>query len=934
MQASTLNPRVAVVGLFAVVMVGLALSTGASADDPSEHASSSNPVNSADASGPRADDGGAILVGNPPLNQPYARVPTWLHAAPDLGPLLKPPTPSLDEVRDHLRAADVPRAIAAAERYVAEHRWGRDAAAAWMALGLLYREQERHNLASESFTKVRLSRGPLAEWGAWHEAEQDLERGRPWVAIKECDTYVKTYPEGQFVDACQRLQARANVETGNYARARALAKEYDERLPDGAIAEHIEVLIVRRLMTADPAAAVPLLQQLAVSHAAPLTGRFAEDALAALYEAGHEQAVIPSDSASLIRRALSLRDVKRKHEAWAIFEQLQRLADDDPTARAFVERDAETFGWRTHRWDFLARTYGELQVSTKGSKEAWDTYRALSRGGRFDEAATVAVDALVKHGQSRDWKWKEEEIGRTMMLAGRYAEAAVKFDDLASRRGWSGRRGAYYAAFSTYMSGEHDKAIARLTSIIDTDRNHEEPARYWRARALDALDRPDEAAADRAWLAANSPTTWYGTLAAQPSPDAAAGAQLSREGRWPGGETAARASLSGPLPQSSFAPTASSTPPAAGTAGNAAPAHIGSVHKLAIASGPAAPVPVQGRPPSSGFGALRWAGATDIAVPTFRDPAPDAPPSLVVVPSQTMPPRSYPSGNLYDERQAMDALRRFANTHEQGWPELQAVVDFTKVGLYDHSGPLISRVFEEWREAYRLRTHPKHQHARKIPNQNEQWRQLFLVTRDHHHTARFVHGLWDQVETPELRREAMTLGYPLAHDRTLWAEARTHSVDPFLVLGLMRQESTYNANAVSRVGARGAMQIMPRTGHLLADIKGMHDYTTGDLEDPILSIRLGVSYLGLLLDRFDGAWPLAVASYNGGPFNVSSWLKGTGSDMPMDQWVEHIPFRETRDYVKKVTAGYADYTALYAPVGSRVIVPRTPRGDDPDIVDF
>jgi soluble lytic murein transglycosylase len=120
----------------------------------------------------------------------------------------------------------------------------------------------------------------------------------------------------------------------------------------------------------------------------------------------------------------------------------------------------------------------------------------------------------------------------------------------------------------------------------------------------------------------------------------------------------------------------------------------------------------------------------------------------------------------------------------------------------------------------------------------------------------------------------------------------------------------------------------------MADIRQDVRFTAGDLADPVLSIEYGIDYLGLLLDRFDGAYPLAIASYNGGPFNVSAWLTGTGAEMPMDAWVEHIPFRETRQYVKKVSAGYASYVGLYGPKEAIIALPASPRGDHPDVVDF
>ena len=180
----------------------------------------------------------------------------------------------------------------------------------------------------------------------------------------------------------------------------------------------------------------------------------------------------------------------------------------------------------------------------------------------------------------------------------------------------------------------------------------------------------------------------------------------------------------------------------------------------------------------------------------------------------------------------------------------------------------------------------------------------------------------------------MRLAYPLAHDRYVWEHGSQQGVDPYLVLGLMRQESTYNALAMSPVGARGAMQIMPKTGHLLADLKHDTNFTAGDLEDPVFAVGYGITYLGLLLDRFDGNFPLAVASYNAGPHNVSRWLAGTGPDAPVDVFVETLPYRETRNYVKQVSSNYATYVALYAPAGTSVRVPERVSGDDKSVVDF
>jgi soluble lytic murein transglycosylase len=189
------------------------------------------------------------------------------------------------------------------------------------------------------------------------------------------------------------------------------------------------------------------------------------------------------------------------------------------------------------------------------------------------------------------------------------------------------------------------------------------------------------------------------------------------------------------------------------------------------------------------------------------------------------------------------------------------------------------------------------------------------------------------IDDPALKVEALRLGWPLAHDRFVWDHARQDDVDPYLVLAIMRKESVYSPIALSRVGARGAMQIMPRTGHLLAWLAHDTEYTSSDLEDPVLAVGYGITYMDLLMKRFGGAWPLVVASYNGGPHNVSAWLAGTGTDVPMDEFVEMIPFKETRDYVKRVSANYATYLALYEP-GTRLEIPAKPVKDDSTVVDF
>jgi soluble lytic murein transglycosylase-like protein len=256
------------------------------------------------------------------------------------------------------------------------------------------------------------------------------------------------------------------------------------------------------------------------------------------------------------------------------------------------------------------------------------------------------------------------------------------------------------------------------------------------------------------------------------------------------------------------------------------------------------------------------------------------------------------------------------------WAGLDAAHDLASVGLYDLAGPLVGDLWELARRG-RLRG--------SASDRDLSWRALLFAARDHHHVARTTFGLWEFDRDAAAVDQAWQLGWPVAHERAVWRAARTADVDPWLVLGLMRQESTYDPTARSPVGARGAMQVMPRTGWLLADQRDDRRFTPADLDDPSVAVAYGVDYLGRLLDRFDGVWPVAVAAYNAGPTRVAQWLGPTR--LPIDLWVELIPVRETRDYVRKVGAGYARYAALYAVDG--VSVPdATGRDLGPDVVDF
>jgi soluble lytic murein transglycosylase len=166
------------------------------------------------------------------------------------------------------------------------------------------------------------------------------------------------------------------------------------------------------------------------------------------------------------------------------------------------------------------------------------------------------------------------------------------------------------------------------------------------------------------------------------------------------------------------------------------------------------------------------------------------------------------------------------------------------------------------------------------------------------------------VEQDKVPSYFLDLYYPLQHENAIRVNARKHNLDPHLVMGLIRQESGYDPEARSPVGATGLMQIMPATGRELARRIPMI-FTERRLTDPEDNIQLGTLYLRQLLNRFNGVQELAIASYNGGMGNVSKWRRG--NQRPLDEFVESIPFPETRNYVKRVTMLSSTYRERKAP---------------------
>ncbi|PID34407.1 MAG: hypothetical protein CR976_00430, partial [Thiotrichales bacterium] len=149
------------------------------------------------------------------------------------------------------------------------------------------------------------------------------------------------------------------------------------------------------------------------------------------------------------------------------------------------------------------------------------------------------------------------------------------------------------------------------------------------------------------------------------------------------------------------------------------------------------------------------------------------------------------------------------------------------------------------------------------------------------------------------------LRFPMLYTGLVHENARSQGVQPEWVLGVMRRESAFKADAESHVKALGLMQLMPATAKAVGRKLGMKVSGKEDILRPETNVQLGSAYLSRMLGRFDGDYAKATAAYNAGPQRILKWAPD--KTIAADQWVESIPFKETRRYVRAVMA----YTTIY-----------------------
>ena len=166
------------------------------------------------------------------------------------------------------------------------------------------------------------------------------------------------------------------------------------------------------------------------------------------------------------------------------------------------------------------------------------------------------------------------------------------------------------------------------------------------------------------------------------------------------------------------------------------------------------------------------------------------------------------------------------------------------------------------------------------------------------------------LDIPDLPRSYWEALFPKAYWTDLKRYAAANGLDPYLVASLIRQESEFNPYAVSNKNAVGLMQLLPKTGKLVAKEVKLRKYNPSQLFTPAINLQLGTRYFRGMVDKFGGSSEYALAAYNAGSERVDEWL-GQGKYRDPQEFVESIPFTETREYVQAILRNASVYKQLY-----------------------
>lgn len=721
-------------------------------------------------------------------------------------------------------------------------------------------------------------------WSHWvHRARMrlvdvDVAQGKPATALKALGANLERYPEYPHPVA-------ARIVRGDAERARehltAAAEAYEQAV-DGWPGDPVTAHARARLQALAEVGITPKVDAIPIrlNRGVDLRRRkYFDEALALL------RGIVADDAATSAQRFQARIQIGR-----TLF-QMERLAEArdhfaalEADASGSVQRTAAY--WRAQVLEQLGETEAAVQAFLASQRNP----------DRLDAEATDKVAWIyfngAKYPQATEWFYKTQAFGGV----------------------WRGRT-AFWRVWSAYRGADYAAALKGFKALAGGSRRRSDRYDYWIGRTL-ANQGQVEAAID----------TWRGVVSSSPLSYYAYQAK-ARIAEFGGVLDPEREGPSDPDAESE--PEAEGDPESAGCANGETCEPVAAERVPQVAPLPEDDILLADAPMPAAPGA-------DLAAMPEVPAAPEA-----AAPEATAP-------EALDDLQS---LRRLVTTYGGTLPRLAAAYELALVGERDQAAWALREVRDEWiafrrasrgeRRRWRYLHKPfvdyrkdtdvgawgsprvngdgpladdakKALLAKPMPKAFQaDLKRAFAEVDDHFYFRRMGGG--GKLRTPPeapANNPKWRQHYPRAFERLVEGKAAAKGLDPHFIWALMTVESSYNPWAISRVGARGLMQVMPHTGALVAERMGLQNFGTPALFEPEVVIEQAAWYFAALLKKFNGQLPLAIASYNAGPHRVAAWLSRKGH-LPMDEFIEEMPYTEAREYTKKVLRYLALYRRIY-----------------------
>ncbi|MBH23242.1 MAG: hypothetical protein CMH57_02035 [Myxococcales bacterium] len=803
--------------------------------------------------------------------------------------------------------------------------------------------------ALTALDEVREEGHPAEPYIALVRARAAAMAGKHALAIDLLGDAIERFPDDWTVHAAYAARAHTLFKAGRYTEAALAYEGLLERYPDYP-QRHIAAYRQAQSLihTGDVEAGGKLLRQIWLDYPWKEEGAKARIILDTWQLVGQGPPE-PSEQ-ELLERGRELRRMKHwlvaEDELGDLLEQVKRRGDGDGALANDVRLQLALTAYERQDYDKALPQLLELERRTRSGDEGAglnrDFVRKILQRCHHRMGNSEKAEALLKQRYAnRSRQSREDALMEFYWDDGRYEESW----ELANKNLSDRKKNDWNFAFLTYKAKRYPQAARLLRDLIRSSRSSSDRDRYryWLARTHQRQGQLDAAVKLFEQVAQDDTFGYYGYQANNRLYEIA----QERAPRVP-----ERLGMLPVLPEDAAAVVArfNASGCDAGSLGCALDL-IAATDQTVAAAGAASP-----RATYTRQARVYWRGPED----------PPAPQPVTADAFARMTPDQMLTAYV-DKAPLVGAARALAEAHRALWPALDRVAFLHEVGLHREAqlemrtisleywrlmeahqdgdkprsdkplelsgkrwGHLIDHRGKERRGFWGLPARqdlypiPRRESARRRAAKRQEriiqqrraieplFQRALMEVGDHYiaRKLRLMRGGWDRSDVSGESRKAWTELHPRAFPLLVQKYAAREGLNPYILWALMTVESAYNPDSVSYADARGLLQVIPKTGNKVADDIRDNIFGGYDLLTPETSVRHGAWYFARLVRKFNGQEPFAISSYNGGPHNVHRWLRHK-DHIPLDEFVEEIPFKQARGYTKKVLRFVALYRAIY-----------------------